>query len=87
MPTLNLPEHLAAAIEASAIRHGRTKEELVEEVLATHLETEYASQENFSDKEIARFKAGIAQLDGGERVSSEQVEARFEAFFKRQAAR
>ena len=87
MLNLELPEHLEAGLEASAVRRGRTKEELIEDIVSAHLEEEFAAQENFAPEEIARFQHGIAQLDRGERVTSDQVEARFEAFFKRQAAR
>ena len=87
MLNLELPEHLDAGLEAAAVRCGRTNEELIEDILSAHLEGEFAAQESLSKADIARFQHSAAQLDRGERISSEAVEARFDEFFKRQAAR
>jgi predicted transcriptional regulator len=87
MASLQIPDHLEEQLEASAMRRGQSKEELIEEIVSLHLEEEFPTQENFSPEEIARFRNSIAQLDRGEVVTSEQVDAKFDAFFKRLAAR
>jgi uncharacterized protein YecA (UPF0149 family) len=87
MSNLQIPEYLEANLEAAAAQHGLTAQQLVEQVLTAHVEAEFPAPENFTDAQIARFKESIAQLDRGERILAEQVEARFEAFFKHHAAR
>ena len=85
MATLHIPDHLEEQLEASAIRRGKSKEELIEEIVSLHLEEESPAQENFSPAQIDRFQHSIAQLDRSEVVTSEQVDARFDAFFERLA--
>jgi len=87
MASLQIPDHLEEQLAASAMRRGQSKEELIEEIVSIHLEEESPAQESFSPDQIARFRQSIAQLDRGEVVASEQVDARFNAFFKRLAAR
>jgi hypothetical protein len=87
MLQLNLPEHIQAELESAAASQGRTPEQFLEEIVVAHLEQEFPAPENFTDAEIARFKRSIAQLDRGERVSSEQVDAFFADWFKEIEAR
>ena len=87
MADLQIPEYIELNLEASAARAGQTKEQRAEAILSAHLEQELAPPDDFTDAEIARFKHSIAQLERGEVVTSEEVEERFAAFFKRQAAR
>ena len=84
MANIQIPETLNLVLEDAAHRAGRTKDDLAEEILSAHLEDQSFS---FSDAQLTRLKEGIAQLDRGEKVSSEQVDLKFKAFFKRQAAR
>jgi predicted transcriptional regulator len=87
MASLQIPEPLESGLAASAARRGSTTEQVIEELLTAHVEEEFAAPETFSDAQLARFKQSIAQLDRGEIVTDEEVEAKFEAFFKRHTAR
>jgi len=86
MVTYEIPEELDAQLQQTADRLGRTKQDLLHEAVIARLD-EYAPEPEFTDEQIARFKRSIEQLDRGEVVTSEQVDARFRAFFDRRAAR
>ena len=87
MANLQVPDYLESGLEASAARRGRTVEQLIEEIVATHIEQEFPAPENFTDDEIAHFKLSVAQLDRGERISSEEVGEFFKKLHVRLASR
>lgn len=84
MADIHISESLNLVLEDAAHRVGRTKDELAQEILSAQLEDQSFT---LSDAQIAHLQEGIAQLNHGEKVSSEQVELKFKSFFTRQAAR
>ncbi|SNT27340.1 hypothetical protein SAMN05421770_106240 [Granulicella rosea] len=86
MATLQISDESALRIHQTAERLGLSDEGLVMEAVL-HMEEQRSIEPEFTDAQIARFKESVAQLDRGEVVTSEQIDARFEAFFQRQASR
>ena len=82
MVTIQIPEELDAVLESAANRSGRTKDQVLRDVIVTYTEEEYAAQATFSDEQIDRFRHSIAQLDRGQVVASDQVEVFFDDWFK-----
>jgi len=89
MASIQIPEALERALEEAAHSAGLTKDELAEEILAANLDQEDESLplSAFTEAQLERLKHSIEQLDRGERITSEQVDLKFKAFFERRTAR
>ena len=87
MVNIQIPDDLDAELQLAADRLGRTKDDLVHEALCARLDEEFASETNFTEEQIARFRHSIAQLDRGEIVTAEEVDSFFVDLRKRLAAR
>jgi len=77
MASIHIPDELDAELQQAASQRGLTKDDLVREAVLARLEEHFAAQTDFSEEQIARMKRGIAQLDRGEGIASEQVDKFF----------
>ena len=87
MAELHISDELNAELERAAGLLGRTKDELAEEAITARLEEHLASDTSFTEEEIAKLRRGLDQLNRGEVVSGEKIEAKFAAWRQRRAAR
>ena len=87
MVNIQIPDDLDAELQLAADRLGRTKDDLVQEALCVRLDEEFASETNFSEAQIARFRHSIAQLNRGEFVTAQEVDQKFAEWRRQKAAR
>ncbi len=87
MAELHISDELNAELERAAGLLGRTKNELAEEAISARLEEHLASDSSFTEEQIAKLRRGLDQLNRGEVVSGEEIEAKFAAWRQRRAAR
>lgn len=78
MANLHISDELDAELERAAGRLGRTKDSLAEEAISARLEEHLASDTSFTDEEIAKLRRGLEQLNRGEGISMQEVDAKFE---------
>jgi plasmid stability protein len=87
MATIQIPDSLEMALEEAAHRAGLSKNELAQEILSAHLEDESLPLSALTEAQLARLDESVAQLGRGERISSEQIDLKFKAFFEKLATR
>ena len=87
MANLHISDELDAELERAAGLLGRSKDSLAEEAISARLEEHLASSDSFTDEEIAKLRRGLEQLNRGEGISGEEIEAKFAAWRQRRAAR
>ena len=81
-----IPADLEQSVQQLAGRHGFAKEDFVRDAIEQRL-AEYEEEPVLTEAQLARMKESIAQLDRGEYVTSEQVEAKFSKWRSERAAR
>ena len=79
MVNVPIPEELDAGLEQAANRDGRSKYDLLYEVIACHLEEDHAGKFHLSEQQMERMKLSIAQADRGEVILAETVLAKLDA--------
>ena len=87
MTSLQIPEALREALEIAAETSGRSKEQVVVEILSAHFADESLPASVFTDPQLTRIKESIAQISRGEVVSEENSDAFFEDWYKEIEAR
>lgn len=87
MANLHISDELDAELERAAGLLGRTKDSIAEEAISARLEEHLASDTNFTEEQIARMRSGIEQLNRGEGIPGEEIEAKFERWFQQWNAR
>jgi len=88
MAQLHISDELNAELERAAGQLGCTKETLAEDAINLRIGEHLAASENeFSEADIAKLRRGLDQLNRGETVSGEVIEAKFAAWRQRRAAR
>ncbi len=85
MAAIHIPDALDHSLQRAADELGQPKEALIHDLLQQHVE-EYLDPE-LTEAQIARMRESIAQLNRGEIVTSEEVEARFAAWRSERDAR
>jgi len=78
MANLHISDELDAELERAAGLLGRSKDSLAEEAISARLEEHLASSDSFTDEEIAKLRRGLEQLNRGEGISMQDVDAKFE---------
>jgi len=89
---LQISDELDAELALAAERLGRTKDDLAQEAISARLLDELSAEHpgsdtDFTEEEIAKLRRGLDQLNRGEVVSGEEIEAKFTAWRQRRAAR
>jgi predicted transcriptional regulator len=87
MANLHISDELDAELERAAGLLGRTKDSLAEEAISARLEEHLASETNFTEEEIAKLRRGLDQLNRGEGVPGEEIEAMFEDWRRQRNSR
>lgn len=91
MAIIQITKSLDLALEDAARRAGLSKNELAQEILAANLEDveqdESLPMSAFTEAQLARMQESVEQLNRGDRITSEQVDLKFKAFFAKLAAR
>jgi hypothetical protein len=87
MVSIEITDELAAVLDAAARRAGLSKEELAEDILSTHIEDVALPPSAFTEQQLSRLKESVEQVKRGDVVTSEQVDAFFEDWFKELNAR
>ncbi len=83
---IHIPEELEQSVQQLADRLGFAKDDFVRDAVAQRL-AEYEEEPVLTEAQIARMRESIAQLDRGEYVTSEEVEAKFNVLFEELEAR
>jgi predicted transcriptional regulator len=86
MANLQIPEHLEDELQIAAEHTGRTKEEVAAEILEAHFQDASLPLSAFTEQQLARLMHSIEQVKRGEVVTSEEVDAKFRAWFAKRAA-
>jgi predicted transcriptional regulator len=86
MSQIAVPEKFSAELHDLAAHDHRAVEEVVDEAINSYLASRF-HEPQLTSPEIARLREGIAQLDRGERIASEDVDRKFENWRKRRASR
>ncbi len=86
MATIQIPDELDQMLEQAATRSGCSKEDLLRDAIEARLEEQNAVNLDFTPEQIERMRHSIAQLERGEVVTSEQVDAKFEDWRRRRAS-
>lgn len=88
MAELHISDELDAELERAAGQLGCTKEALAEDAINLRIgEHLAASESEFTEADIAKLRRGLDQLNRGEVVSGEEIEAKFERWFQKWNAR
>ncbi|HWG18603.1 MAG TPA: hypothetical protein VN678_12110 [Acidobacteriaceae bacterium] len=88
MAQVHISDELDAELERIAGQLGCAKNEFVENAITLRIgEHRAASDSHLTEEEIAKLRRGLDQLNRGEIVSGEVIEAKFAAWRKRRAAR
>jgi predicted transcriptional regulator len=82
MAELHISDELNAELERAAVLLGRTKNDIAEEAITARLLEEasaehLASGTSFTEEDIAKLRRGLDQLNRGEGISMEEVDAKF----------
>jgi hypothetical protein len=87
MVNIEITDELAAVLDAAASRAGLSKEQLAEEILSANVEDISLPLSAFTEEQLNRLTESSQQIKRGEYVTSEEVDRRFDAFFRRSASR
>jgi predicted transcriptional regulator len=79
MAQIHISDELDAELERIAGQDGCAKNEFVEDAISLRIGEHLAAYESeFSEAEIAKLRRGLDQLNGGEGITMEEVDAKFE---------
>jgi predicted transcriptional regulator len=88
MAQLYISDELDAELERTAGQLGCTKVELAEDAISLRIgEHLAASESEFTEAEIAKLRRGLDQLNRGEVVPGEEIQAMFDAWRAKRNAR
>ena len=87
MAIVQIPDELDTVLQEAAQRHGRTKDELAEEILLAHLADESLPLSAFTEVQLERLIHGVEQVKRGELIPGEVIDAKFEVFFAKLSSR
>jgi len=86
MSQIAVPEQFTAELQQIALDDNKPVEDIVAEALHSYLAYRFYEPE-LTPSQIERMKRSVAQLDRGEVVSGEEIEAFFENWEKADASR
>ena len=87
MAIVHIPDALDFSLQQTADRLGCPKDDLLQDAIAQRIAEYEEIEPELTSDQIAHLRKGIAQLDRGEGIGSEQVDAWFANLFRRLAAR
>ena len=85
MAHIEVPERFANDLRELALHDRRPVEEVVDEAINSYI-VQRIYESPLSPDHIEHLKRGIAQLDRGEYLTSQEVDDKFEVWRKRRAA-
>ena len=86
MSQIAVPDKFSAELHDLAAQDHRAVEDVVDEAINSYLASRF-HEPVLTSSEIERLREGIAQLDQGERIPSEEVDKKFETWRNRRASR
>ena len=84
---MQIPDELYAQLQQECERLGCSRESLAEEAIRSRLLDSAEPPQELTPAQINRMRESIAQLARGEVVTSEEVDQKFEKFFRKLANR
>lgn len=88
MAELHISDELDAELGRVAGQLGCTKDELAEDAISLRIGEHLAATESeFSEADLAKLRRGLDQLNRGEGITMEEVDAKFERWRQERANR